>query len=261
MSTSVLERTRQNQEDIELFQRSVVFLLGDEPKNVCSSQQVDSANCVQHRENVLQSHWMNFFGDKVIDRCSQLTSVYKDEDGYVLGRIFWLTFKEHSLSLHRSRKEEIQAMGGKGEDLFNNFYAQLRQIKQYHNKFANLQPERPEAEQLLNNTDFLEHIVRFTGEEGFGRYLDLHAHFEKFINLKGINNDIDYMKYISIFFSFPDKDVGMYFSLLRATSSSSPVPLFSYYHLSRGTSFIFLSSQQRLPGLFDVPFQLFDGLF
>lgn len=173
MSTSVIERTRQNHEDIELFERAVVFLLEDEPKN--------------HRENVLHSHWMNFFADKIIDRCHQLGTIYKDEDG--------------------SRREEIQAIGGKGEDLFNNFYGQLRQIKQYHNKFANLQPERPEAEQLLNNNDFLEHIVRFTGEEGFGRYLDLHSFFERFINLKGVNiATIDYMKYLSIFYTFPDRD-------------------------------------------------------
>lgn len=40
-------------------------------------------------------------------------------------------------------------------------------------------------------------IVEFTDEEGYGKYLDLHECYEKFINLKGI--EVKYrMKYTTV---------------------------------------------------------------
>ena len=41
-------------------------------------------------------------------------------------------------------------------------------------------------------------LVDFTDEEGYGRYLDLHECYEKFINLKGIPK-MDYITYLTTF--------------------------------------------------------------
>lgn len=39
---------------------------------------------------------------------------------------------------------------------------------------------------LLIITCILLDIVEFTDEEGYGKYLDLHECYEKYINLKGV---------------------------------------------------------------------------
>ena len=38
----------------------------------------------------------------------------------------------------------------------------------------------------------------FADEEGYGKYLDLHECFLKYINLKGVQK-IDYISYLSVF--------------------------------------------------------------
>jgi hypothetical protein len=39
--------------------------------------------------------------------------------------------------------------------------------------------------------------VHFTGEEGLGRYLDLHACFSDFLNSKWGNKELQYYEYVS----------------------------------------------------------------
>jgi splicing factor 3A subunit 3 len=46
-------------------------------------------------------------------------------------------------------------------------------------------------------------LPQFTGEEVWGSCLDLHEHFVKFINIKGINK-IDYLTYLDLFYKFTD---------------------------------------------------------
>lgn len=41
-------------------------------------------------------------------------------------------------------------------------------------------------------------MVEFTDEEGYGKYLDLHECYEKYINLKGIEK-VDYIAYLGMF--------------------------------------------------------------
>jgi len=170
-SMSILDRSRQCHEDIELFERAVVEVMIDEPKNA--------------KDNVHTSHYVNIFTEKIMDRCQKLIDIYRDDDG--------------------SRQKEIQSIVGKGQALYHKFYDRLREIKEYHRKYPNLQPEKSEAEQLLNSLD-IETVVQFSGEEGYGKYLDLHQFFDRFINLKGVNNDMEYVRYLDIFYEFPDKN-------------------------------------------------------
>jgi splicing factor 3A subunit 3 len=174
MATSLLERTRAAQEDIELFERAIVQVLLDDAKT--------------HRDNINHSHWVNTFADKIQDRSKSLAKTYKDEDG--------------------SRASEISSMGGKGAQLFSDFYEQLRQVKDYHRKFPNVVQDRPEAEQMLNTMD-IESLVSFTGEEGHGRYLDLHAHHDRYQNLQGIEKPerVDYLTYLDSFGQFKDRSI------------------------------------------------------
>lgn len=44
--------------------------------------------------------------------------------------------------------------------------------------------------------------VEFTGEEGGGRYLDLHQLYLQFINSKSFGKQIEYMEYLACFADF-----------------------------------------------------------
>lgn len=44
----------------------------------------------------------------------------------------------------------------------------------------------------------IKDLVEFTDEEGYGKYLDLHECYEKYINLKGIEK-VDYISYLGAF--------------------------------------------------------------
>ncbi len=39
--------------------------------------------------------------------------------------------------------------------------------------------------------------MAFTGEEGFGRYLDLHTHYTNFINAKFGSKKLEYFEYVT----------------------------------------------------------------
>lgn len=168
MSETLLEKTRSAHEDIELFDRAATQALMDDAKN--------------HRDNMNQVHWMNIFSEKICERYGVLSQIYEDADG--------------------ARSREKADMGGKGPDLFSKFYEQLKDIKEFHRKSPHLTIERPEAEQILNGLGGCDAL--FSGEESYGKYLDLHPNFQQFVNLKGIDR-VDYIDYLERFSSFPDR--------------------------------------------------------
>ncbi|KAH7948003.1 hypothetical protein HPB52_017606 [Rhipicephalus sanguineus] len=49
-----------------------------------------------------------------------------------------------------------------------------------------------------NPSEEMMNLVDFTDEEGYGKYLDLHECYEKYVNLKGIEK-VDYLSYLSSF--------------------------------------------------------------
>jgi len=196
MSTTLLEKTRAAHEDIELFEKGACDALIDDPKS--------------HRDNVNQAHWMNAFSEKIQTRTAMLAEIYEDKTG--------------------SRKQEIQDMAGKGPQLFANFNEQLKELRAYHTRFPYLTIERPEAEQMLNNLPTYDTL--FSGEEGYGKYLDLHPFYQRYLNLKGVDKaeikalpsnphqyfiqaqtlhlnekPTEYIDYLDRFSSFPERSI------------------------------------------------------
>ncbi|RWS17101.1 Splicing factor 3A subunit 3-like protein [Dinothrombium tinctorium] len=98
------------------------------------------------------------------------------------------------------RKEEINSMSGCNE--FSEFYARLRNIKEYYKKHQNeisipMSVEYEEFNRLRENSSDVN-LVDFTDEEGYGKFLDLNDCFVKYLNLKGIEK-IDYLTYLTVF--------------------------------------------------------------
>ncbi|KXZ48869.1 hypothetical protein GPECTOR_25g454 [Gonium pectorale] len=108
----------------------------------------------------MQSHRVRKRLDQIQDAARKLMKIYEDED--------------------RARREEIEALGGE-DKVFSKFYDRLKEIREYHRKFPSL--DLTEAE---DDTPLLkeEPHVEFTGEEGLGRYLDLHDLYLRFLNLR-----------------------------------------------------------------------------
>jgi len=95
-------------------------------------------------------------------------------------------------------KDELAAM--KGSDL-TNFYEALNSVQEYYQTFSNISD-------LPNNNISVNVDVNFSGEEIFGKYLDLnalHLVFSNIIRHSGIEQDyVQYLERFNSFFYLPD---------------------------------------------------------
>ena len=108
----------------------------------------------------------------------------------------------------------------RGPQMFSSFYEALGSTREYYYKFPNTQ-----INSAAVKPSSLEVNVPFSGEEIFGKYLDLNANFLEFANItKKIFTDQDYLQYLdrfNTFFYIPDdlrasKPYGDYLSNLWA---------------------------------------------
>ncbi|XP_050293510.1 splicing factor 3A subunit 3 [Anthonomus grandis grandis] len=135
-----------------------------------------------YREQINSDHRMKYLLDRYMNATNKLVELYEDKDG--------------------QRKAEVASLTGPNE--FNEFYGRLKQIKDFYRRHPNeiSVPMSVEFDELAkareNPTEELSNLVEFTDEEGYGRFLDLHECYEKFINLKGIEK-VDYITYLSMF--------------------------------------------------------------
>lgn len=134
------------------------------------------------REQINSDHRLKMLVDHYMENTSQLRELYEDKDGL--------------------RKEEVAALSGPNE--FAEFYARLKAIKEFYRRHPNeiSVPMSVEFEELTkmreNPTEENSNMVEFTDEEGYGKYLDLHECYYKFLNLKGIEK-LDYITYLTTF--------------------------------------------------------------
>ena len=84
--------------------------------------------------------------------------------------------------------------------MFSSFYETLNTTREYHQRF----PDQQLPSVLGSLPDELEKLdVLFSGEEVFGKYLDLNSHFFSFCNLPHLPiKSPDYLQYLDMFFNF-----------------------------------------------------------
>lgn len=165
MSSTLLEVTRASHEEIERLERVIVKDLQTEPAT--------------NKDRLYQSHRVRNFIEQIIDTTHKLVDIYEDKDG--------------------ARKDEIAALGGltaTGSNVYSAFYDRLKEIREYHrrNPAARFVDTSDEYEQLLKE----EPPIEFSGEEGYGRYLDLHELYGEYINSK-FGEPIEYTAYLEVF--------------------------------------------------------------
>ncbi|XP_066146417.1 splicing factor 3A subunit 3 [Euwallacea fornicatus] len=135
-----------------------------------------------YREQINSDQRMKYMLDRYMASTNKLIELYEDKDG--------------------QRKAEVASLTGPNE--FNEFYSRLKQIKDFYRRHPNeisvpMSVEFDEfAKARENPSEEMSNLVEFTDEEGYGKFLDLHECYEKYINLKGIEK-VDYITYLCMF--------------------------------------------------------------
>ena len=191
---SIIELQRQSHEEIERYERALYTVLS-RPQNV-------------HQGRVQNDHKASQILDRISSRVTTLNSTYQGQD---------------------ARKAEIDAISTPNQpgDL-SEFYARLGKIQEHHNKYPDagadgvefeiatlLDEYNPEDydddEYVYEDREFLRTprfsysdsfalsqavANMFSGEESYGKYLDLHANHTTYNNLKNIGKRIGYLQYL-----------------------------------------------------------------
>eukprot|EP00095_Tigriopus_kingsejongensis_P005292 maker-scaffold758_size101577-snap-gene-0.25 protein:Tk05292 transcript:maker-scaffold758_size101577-snap-gene-0.25-mRNA-1 annotation:"splicing factor 3a subunit 3" len=156
-----------------------------------------TTRALSHKETLNAELRVRHMMDRHGECTERLKEIYEDKDG--------------------QRKDEVAALSGPHE--FQEFYARLKQIKEFHREHPGeiTVPMSIEFEELKrirdNAADDNSIMVEFSDEEGYGKYLDLHQCYEKYVNLKGVTR-IDYLSYIMQFdrlFDIPKERKGAFY--------------------------------------------------
>ncbi|KFK25019.1 hypothetical protein AALP_AA8G056400 [Arabis alpina] len=171
MSSTLLEQTRSNHEEIERLERLIVQDLQTEPPS--------------SKDRLVQGHRVRSMIQSIMRSTEKLVETYEDKDG--------------------AREDEIAALGGLTATGTTNVYSvfddRLREIREYHRRYPSgrVVDAAEDYEALLKE----EPVIAFSGEEGVGRYLDLHDMYNQFINSK-FGERVEYSAYLDVF-SQPQK--------------------------------------------------------
>lgn len=188
----ILERQRNAHEDIERMEQAIVVRLAEEPRTKYDS--------------LLAEHQVAEFMTAIQQQSDFLVETYRDESKCEPPSLQLLT--------SRARAKEIESMSGSTNE-FDQFYQQLAHIKDIHRRFPNLTVEDLERNYRKRSREQMDEdrtnpsrrlmtaiSIMFTGEESWGRFLDLTSLHERFLNLRGVRTNIPYIDYLKTFQGF-----------------------------------------------------------
>ena len=182
---SVLEDIRSGHEELEVCHRVLLDELSRHPRS--------------KRQIVFQDHKLHHIATQARKRARILVDLHADKHGLLAAECA-------ELQDRRAR--------------FPRFYRELQAINSYHSgQDRNLNLPRQEGEQQsmgnsLNSDNYDifadlgipssgRELVDFSGEEFFGRFLDMHALFTRYLNLPGSTPDLRYEDFVKrVFFDF-----------------------------------------------------------
>ncbi|ORX56321.1 hypothetical protein DM01DRAFT_1334795 [Hesseltinella vesiculosa] len=186
---SVLEEQRLSHELIERLEEACVQEFLSDPKT--------------HRDRLKLEQSVDGYLTRLNKQSSRLAELYQDE----------------------SRTNEIETISKPSLNL-DAFYQQLTAINGHHDKYPNQQIDAPEFEFLHFAADDDQHDEvddadekfehMFSGEEHYGRYLDLNALHGEYVNLKNVNR-VEYIPYLDRLDKFESDQV--YPAALKTTEA------------------------------------------
>jgi splicing factor 3A subunit 3 len=162
---SVVEDSRQIAEDVDFYEKELTKLL--------------SSNPVTHRDKLSTNH-----------KASDLLSRISTKSASLLD-----TFLPGTLPFEEKEREVLALTGGTttGTPDLTEFYKRLAKVKEYHRKYPDVAGVSTGSGQRIvdfaalqgGDEDWLDR--KFTGEEGLGRYVDLHELHEVWNNLAPVS--------------------------------------------------------------------------
>ncbi|TFY67881.1 hypothetical protein EVG20_g3784 [Dentipellis fragilis] len=173
---SVLEEQRQTHAEIERLDRALYTILS-RPQNT-------------HQSRLQNEHKAAQLLDRVSARVSSLNALYQDEE---------------------RRKAEMEAISAASQpnDL-TEFYSRLGRIQEHYNKYPDAGADGFELELAafldeVSPEEMGEGYVEedpianlFSGEEVYGKYVDLYSNHSTYNNLKNIGRRLGYLQYLDV---------------------------------------------------------------
>ena len=163
----------------------------------------------QIRDRLNRDHQISGFLNRVQDQSKRLVDLYSDANGLT---------------------KEIEAIST--GDTFDEFYRRLNDIKSFHRRYPNEPVENLERaykrKALIEGESATAEIDNmFTGEEAFGKFLDLTRMHEEYLNISGVKR-LPYLQYLDTFDVFyspqcpiknVDKQTDQYFNYVGGLAS------------------------------------------
>ncbi|KIY97134.1 Splicing factor 3A subunit 3 [Monoraphidium neglectum] len=169
MANTFIEQIRVLHEEVERLERLIV-------------KDYRQEGVKGHRDKLMQNHRVRARLDQIADVSRKLLRAYKDGEDEC-----------------EARREEISALGAVDQTrVFANFYERLKDVRDYHRRFPVHDVTGAEDDSAAIKE---EPAIPFTGEEGLGRYLDMHELHRAFTNAR-FGRQLDYVEYLSSFADF-----------------------------------------------------------
>jgi splicing factor 3A subunit 3 len=181
---SLIEQQRRTHEEIERIEKAIVAELSTKTKTVRFFRK---NNTEKHKGRLIKDHIVHDYLVRIQSNAQELLQDYRNED---------------------ARLEELADLGGTIPDAMEEFYRRYRKISSAHRKNPGLVAETMEMEFVqdeMAKRGYYEELLepKFSGEEGFGKYLDLNHHYDRYLNLKGVlDQKMSYMSYLADFDKF-----------------------------------------------------------
>ncbi|OAL43168.1 splicesome-associated protein [Pyrenochaeta sp. DS3sAY3a] len=192
----LIEEQRQTHEDLERIEEAIAQRFLDDP--------------AQHRDRLARDHEIASFVDQHEAQSKRLRDIYRDVDGI--------------------KADEIRALTQ--GDPMETFLSKVAEINDFHSRYPNKPVENLEKAYKKRTPEEQDKWVKavermFTGEEGFGRFLDLTTLHDQYLNLKLSSNArrLTYLQYLDAFDKFTPPECNIsreqkksehYFSYLKA---------------------------------------------
>ena len=190
----LLEEQRFLHEDLERLEQGISDRIAEDPRHVRaftgSKLSYDKLTGIQIRDRLNRDHQISGFLNRIKDQSKRLLDIYNDTEGL--------------------RSKEIQSIST--GDPFDEFYKQMAEIKEHHRRYPNQPVENLERAYKRKapgegESATVEVDNMFTGEEAFGRFLDLTMLHEEYLNIQP--KRVSYLQYLQIFDNFGPQFIAM----------------------------------------------------
>ncbi|KIY49417.1 hypothetical protein FISHEDRAFT_41478 [Fistulina hepatica ATCC 64428] len=172
---SIFEVQRQTHEEVERFERALYTLL--------------SRNTPTHEQRISTEHKASQVLDRITARVSALNSLYHNEEDRI------------------AELERISTASNPSD--LTEFYSGLAKVHEYHAKYPDAavpsldleiasfldEPDQEDDDEYVEDDPI---SLLFSGEEAYGKYLDLYAHHTAYTNINGIGKRPGYLQYLDL---------------------------------------------------------------